>query len=69
MPSITEQCVARSLRQREKDPRAEKDSAPSPESNATAAGQNERQTDQVELSDSVVAPLKMPLSMRLKLRL
>ena len=60
MPSITEtmrSAVPESSGK--KDLRAEKDSAPSPESNATAAaGQNERQTDQVELSDSVVRAIE-----------
>lgn len=59
MPSITEtmrSAVPESSGK--KDLRAEKGSAPSPESNATAAGQNERQTDQVELSDSVVRAIE-----------
>ena len=59
MPSITEtmrSAVPESSGK--KDLRAEKDSASSPESNATAAGQNERQTDQVELSDSVVRAIE-----------
>ncbi len=59
MPSITEtmrSAVPESSGK--KDLRAEKDSAPSPEANATAVGQNERQTDQVELSDSVVRAIE-----------
>ena len=59
MPSITEtMSSAVPESSGKKDLRAEKDSAPSPESNATAAGQNERQTDQVELSDSVVRAIE-----------
>ena len=69
MPSITETMRSAVPEQREKDLRAEKDSAPSPESNAIAAGQNERQTDQVELSDSVVRAIEDASSMRPKLRL
>ena len=59
MPSITEtmrSAVPESSGK--KDLRAEKDSAPSPEPKAIEAGQNERQTDQVELSDSVVRAIE-----------
>lgn len=59
MPSITEtmrSAVPESTGK--KDLRAEKDSALTPESKAIEAGQNEAQTDQVELSDSVVRAIE-----------
>jgi negative regulator of flagellin synthesis FlgM len=59
MPSITEtmrSAVPESSGK--KDLRAEKDSAPKSESTAIEAGQNERQTDEVELSDSVVRAIE-----------
>ena len=59
MPSITEtmrSAVPESSGK--KDLRAEKDSAPSTESKAIEAGHTDRQTHQVELSDSVVRAIE-----------
>ena len=59
MPSITE--TMRSVVPEstgKKDLRAEKDSAPAPESKAVETGTNEAQSDQVELSESVISAIE-----------